>query len=192
MNLDALSDLVLAAVVLFLAWRDGPLRPGVALGLGLIGAAALVGVARYSGLEWALGPHRFLSMLGGVLGLPLVAISLRWPQGMIATTFAAASRFALLVGAVGVLLVVGVKLSVWGQVLPAVAALLIAWTAFDDRRIGMLVGAALLLATFAMSVGQFVIPFLNALRQLHYLMALALFLVVSISRKSKVESISTN
>ena len=63
MNPDALSDLVLLAACAASAWRVAVVRAAWRGAMLLLGLAAAMGVLRYSGLEWALGPHRFFSLL---------------------------------------------------------------------------------------------------------------------------------
>ena len=87
MNADALSDLVLLLVCAGIAWRSKSARPAVAVASALIGAAAMLGVLRYSGVPLVWGPHRFASLLaacaaflllqGRRLGPPLVTTAER-------------------------------------------------------------------------------------------------------------------
>ena len=174
---DALSDLLLAFVTLPFAWRLLPRRPGTAGAMLLIGLAALFGVLRYSGLDTALGPHRFFSLVAASGGLPLLAISLRWPDGEVASRGAAAGRFGVLVAGIGVLLVGVAGLAWWSDLVAALSALLIVWAAVPERRIvPLLAGWLLVLGFMASATGKAFAPF-SAVQELHILMAMSLALI---------------
>ena len=106
MNADALSDLVLMLVCASIAWRSRQTRPAVAIATTLIGAAALLGVLRYSGVSMLWGPHRFASLLAACAAFPLLAAGLRWSDGALATRHAAVGRFVVVWGGVGIALTV--------------------------------------------------------------------------------------
>lgn len=177
MNGDALSDLLLAIVGLFFAWRLMPQRPGLAIGMGLIGFAAGLGVLRFSGIDAMLGPHRFASLLAGCAGLPLLAASLRWPDDSLATRVNAAAYFAMIIGALGVVLVVVVQFSGWAQLVPAASALLILMTALQQRHAVAILGSTLLIGSFVVSALGLVAGPLNSIQLLHLLMACGLALL---------------
>jgi hypothetical protein len=132
MNPDALSDLVLLLVCAAVLWFHLRQRPAVAMAAGLIGLAACLGVLRYSGWAEMLGPHRFTSLLAACAAFPLLASGLRWPDAPLATRGAAVGRFVLVVGGVGIVLTLA-GLALWSQVVPGVCALVIAWTAVQQR-----------------------------------------------------------
>lgn len=169
MNGVALSDLLLALVTLTLAWRLGARRPGIAIAFLLIGVAAACGVLRFMDVPQALGPHRFLSLLGACAAVPLLAASLRWPDGASAQRAAAAARFVVLAGGIGVLATVA-GLALWGDAAAALSALVIAASALQSRRaLAIAAGAALIVAFAAGAIG--------AMAQLHMLMALSFALM---------------
>jgi hypothetical protein len=177
MNGDALSDLLLALVTLPLAWRLGGRRPGMSTAFLLIGVAAVLGVPRYMGVPQALGPHRFFSLLGACAALPLLAASLRWPDGASARRAAAAGRFAVLAGGIGVLLVAVIGLPAWSDAAAAGSALAIAASALQARRPLAIAASVALVAGFAASAGGAVLAPFDAVQQLHILMALSLALM---------------
>lgn len=179
MNGDAASDALLAGVSLWFAWRLGAARPGFALGLGLIGFAALLGTSSYLGIAAARGPHAFASIVAASAGLPLLAVSSRWPDGITATRMTAAARFALFAGGLGVLLVGILHVALWSQVVPAVAALVLLAAALRSGRWRAMAGAAILAASFALSVLGWSLPPLNGIQQLHVLMSAALALLAA-------------
>ena len=96
MNPDALSDLVLLAACAASAWRVAVGRAAWRGAMLLLGLAAAMGVLRYSGLEWALGPHRFFSLLAACVAFWLMVAALRWPQAPLARQATAVGRFVLL------------------------------------------------------------------------------------------------
>ena len=184
MNGDAASDALLAAVSLWLAWRVLAVRPGFALGSGLIGFAALLGTLEYLGFATARGPHAFTSIVAACAGLPLLAISLQWPQGITVTRMTAAARFAVFAGGFGILLVGILQAALWAQLVPAASALLILFAALRSGRPLALAGALVLAASFVMSVLGWALPPLNGIQQLHVLMAIALSLLAAGSRQN--------
>lgn len=177
MNGDALSDLLLAGVGLFFAWRLMTQRPGLAIGMGLVGLAAGFGVLRFSGFEVMLGPHRFASLLAGCAGLPLIAASIRWPGESLATRVSAAAYFAMIVGALGVVLVAVAQFHWWSQLVPAACALLLLLTALQRRFPLAILGSGLLIGGFIVSVTGFVVAPLNSIQLLHILLASGLGLL---------------
>lgn len=180
MNLDALSDLVLLLVCVGIAVPAYRARPGVAIALGLVGLAAAFGVLRFSGVGVLLGPHRFASMLSACAAFPLLAASLRWPDAPTARRTTAASRFVLVWGGVGVALHL-VTGGLWSQVVPGVAALVIVWTALQQRSTASVAGAALLVGSFVVAAlgkpGALYLGLFNSTQALHYLLAAGLLLL---------------
>jgi hypothetical protein len=153
------------------------LRPGFALGSGLIGTASLLGMFSFAGITAAVGPHDFASMLAACVGMPLLAISLCWSDSVIATRFTAAGRFFLVVSAISVVLVPILQFSLWSSIAAALSALLIWFAAFRSRMPTAIAGSTLLIACFALSVGNWTLAPLNADQQLHALMAASLALL---------------
>ena len=185
MNADALSDAILAAVCIYIAVRYGRELPGLALAVGLIALAAMVGVARFSGWDNFLGPHRFTSLLAACAAFPLLALVLRWLDAPSATRLTAAGRFALIVGGVGVAATT-LGMTLWGMVLPGASAVLITWTMLQRRKWSGLAGAAALLAGFGVAaMGQAADNYLgvfNNIQFLHYSLAVALLLLANSTR----------
>ena len=180
MNPDALSDLVLLLVCATVAWRDRRTRPAIAVGAGLIGLAALLGVLRFSGVAMVYGPHRFFSLLAACVAFTLLAAGLRWPDAAIARRAAAVGRCVVVVGGVGVALtVMGVGL--WSQIVPGLSALVIVWTALQQRRAPAIVGALLLVGSFVVAAtgkpGMLYLNYFNSTQVLHYLLAAGIALL---------------
>ncbi|MES2129147.1 MAG: hypothetical protein V4463_17915 [Pseudomonadota bacterium] len=177
MSGNAWSDLLLALVTLPLAWRLRAGRPGVAGAFILIGLAAVFGVLRYSGIDMALGPHRFFSLVAACSGLPMLAVSRCWPNGEVASRGAAAGRFGVLAAGIGVLLVGIVGFTLWSDVVAAASALLIVWAAVPAcRALPLLAGWLLVVSFMASATGIAFAPF-TAVQELHILMAISLALI---------------
>lgn len=180
MNADALSDLVLLVVCAGVVWRNRSARPAVAVASALIGAAALLGVLRFSGVPLVWGPHRFASLLAACAAFPMLAAGLRWADGALATRYAAVGRFVVVWGGVGVALTaLGVNL--WRDVVPGLSALLIVVTVVQQRSAVGTLGALLLVGSFVVAatgkpdtlyLNQF-----NSTQALHYLLAAGLLLL---------------
>lgn len=145
MNPAAASDLLLALVCGLVIWRLRGDRPGIAVAVGLIGLAALLGSVRLSGVGALLGVHRFASLVSAAAGFPLLAFALRWPEDPMAARWAGAGRFALITGGLGVAITLTL-LPLWGQGAALLATLLILVTMLAARNRRGLAGALALLA----------------------------------------------
>ena len=180
MNADALSDLVLLLVCAVVAWRDLRTRPAVAVGAGLIGFAALLGVVRFSGVAMLYGPHRFFSLLSACAAFSLLAAGLRWPDAAIAKRAAAVGRFVVVVGGFGVAVTV-MGGSLWSQIVPGLSALVIVWTALQQRSALAILGALLLVGSFVVAAtgkpGTVYLDYFNSTQALHYLLAAGIALL---------------
>jgi hypothetical protein len=176
MNADALSDLVLMLACAGSAWFFGAGRPAWRGGMLFLGLAAACGVLRFSGVEWALGPHRFMSLLAACVAFLLMLAALRWPQAPLAQRSTAVGRFVVLVGGTGVA-ISQMGLPLWSQVVPAISALAIAWTLLQRRSALGVLGSVALIASFAVAalVGAdaVVAAMFNKTQALHYLLAVA-------------------
>lgn len=180
MNADALSDLVLLLVCAAVVWRNLHTRPAIAVGVGLIGVAAMLGVLRFSGVAMVYGPHRFFSLLSACAAFTLLAAGLRWPDAAIAKRPAAVGRFVVLVGGVGVALTV-MGFGLWSQLVPGASAILIVWTALQHRSASAIAGALLLVGSFVVAAsgksGTMYLGYFNSTQALHYLLAAGIALL---------------
>ena len=79
MNLDALSDLVLAAMCCWLFMQQRALRPGVAVAVLVIGISASIGTLRFAGMDALLGLHRFATLFTSCVAFTLLWVALAWP-----------------------------------------------------------------------------------------------------------------
>ena len=180
MNPDALSDLVLLAACAASAWWVAVGRAAWRGAMLLLGLAAAIGVLRYSGLEWALGPHRFFSLLAACVAFWLMVAALRWPQAPLARQATAVGRFVVLLGGLGIA-ASQVGAAWWAQVVPGLSALVLAWTMVQQRSALGILGSVALVASFVVAalaapdvqlLGMF-----NKTQSLHYLLALAVLLL---------------
>lgn len=186
MNGDALSDLVLLLACAGSWWYVGAGRPAWRGAMLLLGLAAAFGVLRFSAVEWALGPHRFASLLAACAAFPLMLTALRWSRGPLALRPTAVGRFVVLAGGVGVALT-QVVTPLWSQLVPGLSALAIAWTVWQHRSLGGMVFGTVLLASFAvaalMPADALVGGMFNRTQAFHCLLAVAVAgLGLSLSR----------
>ena len=145
MNSLAISDAVLTATACWVALGPARALPGMRLGCLLIGAAALAGSLRFSGL-YSLPPlHEFLSMLAAVSALPLLAIAVAWPTSAVSTTRQFAWVFFAGSAALGVLIVSVGGLRAGADIV-AVLSVLTLLAASLRRKEWLGVGAAVCLA----------------------------------------------
>ena len=198
MTWDAFSDVVLFAVCAWIAWgallqskQTSPTHAGFHAGFGLaavlIGFAALLGVIKFSSFTDASalvkGAHLFASMLASVAAFPILAFSLANPRSAIATRFAGAWWLTFVLAGFGVAVVV-LGFKPWAQIVPAVCALWIGYTAVlqkHPRKIMRLCGWLSLLACFAanllISPSVLLAGVLSKVQLFHYFFALALWLL---------------
>ena len=177
MNYDLLSELLLCAVALFITWRELKTRPGIAVATLLRGVAALLGALIFAGISQAHGPLEFVSLLAGSAALPLLALSLGWPDGALASRIRASVSFFLVASALCLWMVEVLQLAPWRLCIPALASLVILFGAIRSKRPAAMLGALVLLLCFTLSLLQIAIEPLNSDQQLHVLMALALLLL---------------
>ena len=173
----AVSDGVLALACIVIVVRAAKTRPGVALACGAIGAAAILGVLRFSGVAEATGAHRFLSLIGSTAALPLRAASLVWPDIKAGKTVRGAALSLLIGSAIGIALVAGAGFALWGQVVPAASALVILVCAIAKRAVRPIAGAVMLVATFGLVAANLTFAGFAPIEILHYGMTVALLLL---------------
>jgi hypothetical protein len=120
------------------------------------------------------------SLLAACAAFPLLASGLRWPDAPLATRGAAVGRFVLVVGGVGIVLTLA-GLALWSQVVPGVCALVIAWTAVQQRNTWGLAGTLALLGSFVVAAtgkaDSNYLGLFNNVQLMHYSLALALALL---------------
>ena len=186
MNLDALSDLVLAAMCCWLFMPQRALRPGVAVAVLVIGISASIGTLRFAGMDALLGLHRFATLFTSCVAFTLLWVALAWPKEPLATRLAAAARFTVLFGALGVGLT-QLGLAWWSKLVPGVCALCLLVTMLRPFNARGAVGAILLCASFAAVLlvkdGETLLGFLSRAQILHVLLTAALFALVSAPRR---------
>jgi hypothetical protein len=176
-NGDAISDLVLVLVCVLLLLRNARLRPGIAYACAGVGCAAATGVLHLSGFAAASGPHRFFTLMASCTALPLLADAMIWPNGEPARTRRGAALFLFMSSLVAIVLVIGLKLALWLQIVPGLAALGILYGSLQNRRPPAIVGALILVASFGMLVLGVPLRPLSQAELLHYAMAVALLLI---------------
>lgn len=177
MNGNAASEVLLAGVALSMAWRLDRARPGIAIGVGLIGLAALLGALRYAGLGIARAPHDFASLAAASAGLPLLAASLQWPRTACAARPAGAAAFAVAATALGMVMVGVLPPRWWWQAVPAAAVLLMCAATLKRGNAAQVAAALLLAAAFVSNAAGWTLAPLNGLQQLHVLMSMSLLLL---------------
>ena len=148
-----------------------------ALACAAIATAALVGVARFSGVAEAAGAHKFLSLIGSTAALPLLAAAIAWPDCKAAKTGRGASLAILVGSALGIAIVAGAGFDLWGQIVPAASALVILGGTIRDHAWRPMAGAILLAATFGVVTAKLNIAGLAPIEILHYGMAAAVLLL---------------
>lgn len=142
MNWQAGLDGLLAAVAIWVAIGPARALPALRLGVVLLGAAAVLGTLRFSGILPLPALHQFLSLLGAGAGLPLLALAVTRPTGRVARE----TRYAWVLGVCAsvlcVLLVVVGGFKLWSSICAFASALAILGVC-ARRRDGLAAGAGL-------------------------------------------------
>lgn len=175
---DAISDLVLLLACVVAAWHCGRRRPGLVAALTSIALAAAVGVARFSAVDAATGPHAFFSLIATVAAVPLLAAVLYWPNGLLATHPRAAALWLIFTGAFGVVLIAATNWHWYAELVPAVSLLLLLAAIWRQPSRLRWAGVALLMAGFLVHATQGSVAGFSAVQGLHYAMAAGLPLLV--------------
>jgi len=174
MTPEGFTDLLLALTCLLLAWHLRRRSAGLQVALLVIGMAAGLGVARFEGADWALGPHRFAVIVAGTAALPLLAWSLRWPGSLPATQPRAACITIVFGGALGVILAGLSGITFWPLLCQAMALAGLVAAAWHRRHPRLVVGVLLLLGAGGVQVSGGVFAGLPATALLHLLLAAGL------------------
>lgn len=174
MNWQAIFDGLLALAAAWVVLGPGRQLPALNLACLLLGSAAVLGTLRFSGLLPLPPLHQFLSLLGAGAGLPLLAMALAAPAGVVANQRRYTWIFGVVAAVLCVLLgvVAGVKL--WGPVCAMASALLIAAAAVRrGDRLALGAGICMVLA-FVAFAGQLRVGPLQPGEFLHIGLALAM------------------
>jgi hypothetical protein len=162
MNSLAITDGLLLVVTVYLALQRH-LPIALRLACGVFGAAALLGVLRFSGVYPLPSWHQFASMLGAASAFPLLAVVVLWPDSLAARN----TRFAWIVlcitAVIGVIVVgVGQK-RIYSDALALLSLLAVCITLVRTRQWlgalgGILMLAALVLFALKISAGSLLVP----------------------------------
>ena len=178
MNSLALSDGVLLIAALVIIMKPSA-STGLRLSAAVFGAAALLGVLRFSTLLPLPGMHSFFSGLGASAAYPLLAAAFLWPDSAVAQSWRFASIFLIIAGAFG-LIASALEFSLWGNILAMFAVIALLLRSMKDRDIMAAMGSGSLLAALLLFSSQFSLP--PALQPgdfLHLFMALGLTLMAT-------------
>lgn len=171
MTPEGATDLVLALTCAALVWRKFRQSPGLAAALVALGLAASLGVARFGGAAWAIGPHQFFVLVTSTAAIPLMAWCLRWPESLPSLQPRAACLALLFGGAGGVIIVGLLGFKPWSLVCLLFAVALLVAAAWQRRQPAFALGTLLLIATGVVQATQPVVAGLPAVALLHLLLA---------------------
>jgi hypothetical protein len=178
MSFDFLSELLLTGVTLSIGWRNVRSRPGIALAVAVIAAAAVLGAAVYAGDTEFKAAHDLLTDLAACAALPLLAASLQWTRSKLAIRLSIATLFLMIAGMIALILIRAIGWTFWGQVAPALSAMLIFYTALmttiSARQIAPITGATVLVLCFVLNLMQLNFYPMDGAQQLHVLLSIAL------------------
>lgn len=154
MNAAAGWDALLVLCAFALAWQAGRRAPAIRLGGALLAFAAALGSLRFSGLLPLPTLHQLASALGAAVALPLLATTVVWPAGVVATQRRYAWITAVVAASVCVLVVVVAGWRPWSSAWALGSVLVMLGASTRRRQWWGLVSALCLLAGFAAFLGQ--------------------------------------
>lgn len=181
MTPEGATDLVLALTCAILAWRKYPQSAGLGVAVGAVGVAAGLGVARFGGAAWAVGPHQFMVLVASNAAIPLLAWCLRWPDSLPSQQPRAASLALLFGGAGGVILVGLLGHKVWGLLCLLFAVYLLVSAAWQRRQPAFALGTCFLLGTGVVQATQPSVAGLPPVAVLHLLLTAGIALATASS-----------
>jgi len=171
----AYTDGLLALVCLWLLSRAS-LPLGVRIAAGTLGAAAVLGVLRFSGLYPVPQWHQFVSMLGACAAFPLLAVAVLWPDAAATRQLKFASIFFIGMAVLGVLAVGVVQKRVLVDALTVISVVAMLISLARGGRWPTALTTALMLAGLLLFASKAtLVPGLVAGDLLHIGMAIGLF-----------------
>jgi hypothetical protein len=185
MNSLAITDALLALVAFGIVVK-GESSLAFRLGVGILGAAALLGMLKFSRLLPLPELHLSASLLSQAAGFPLIAVAVLWPtcaesQKLKALGFS----FILLIGIV-VVVVEALAITAYTQLIATTALLAICIMALLRRQGLTLLGGATLLLGFILFASKIqLVSFLQPGDYLHICLAIGLLLLAKIDIKVK-------
>lgn len=149
MNTAALFDGLLALAAFGLVAQHGRRVTAVAIAGCVLGGAAALGSLRFAEILVLPGLHQFTSALGATVALPLLALVVLFPMGVLARTRRFSWIFAVVAGASCVLVVVVAGVKLWPSAWALGSAVLMLGVALRRRQGWGVASALCLLAGFA-------------------------------------------
>ena len=157
MNSLAISDGLLFLVACYFALQ---IRVPVAFRLGsaILGAAAVLGVLRFSGLLPLPQLHSFFSALGASSAFVLISASVMWPTRIVSTKVKYASILLIISAAFGLIMVTGFGFVIFGQLMAFLSVLLLAVSSIINKRTDCFFGSLTFAVGFLLFVMKYDIP----------------------------------
>jgi hypothetical protein len=157
MNSLAISDSFLFLVATYFALQS-KIPIAFRLGAAVLGAAAILGVLRFSELLPLPQLHSFFSALGASSAFLLIGVSVIWPTRLVSVKAKYASILLIVSAALGLVMVTGFGFAIFGQLIAFLSVLLIVVSALRNRRIYSLFGALALASGFILFVMKYSVP----------------------------------
>ena len=157
MNNLAISDSFLFLVATYFALQS-KIPIAFRLGAAVLGAAAILGVLRFSELLPLPQLHSFFSALGASSAFLLIGVSVIWPARLVSVKAKYASILLIVSAALGLIMVTGFGFVIFGKLIALLSVLLIVVSALRNRRIYSLFGALALASGFILFVMKYSVP----------------------------------
>jgi hypothetical protein len=156
-NSLAISDGLLFLVACYFALQ---VRMPIAFRLGsaILGAAAILGALRFSGLLPLPQMHDFFSTLGASSAFALVSASVIWPNQIVSLKAKYASILFIISAALGLIMVVGFEFVIFGQLMAFLSVFLVAISSLKNKRIDGFLGALVMATGFLLFTMEYAIP----------------------------------
>ena len=185
MNSLAITDSLLLLVTIIIV-ASAKHSPSLRFSAAVFGAAALLGVLRFTGLLPLPQMHSFFSGLGATAAYPLLAATLIWSGSVVAQHWRFASIFFVIAGAFG-LVASALEFTFWGNLVALVSVAALVVHAVIAKDVQALLGGSALLAALILFASKVALPpYLQPGDFLHVFMALGLILL---SRRARLAAV---
>lgn len=150
----AYTDGLLALVCVWVLTRAS-LPLALRMAAAILGAAAVLGVLRFSGL-YPLPPwHQFASLMGASVAFPLLAVTLAWPDSAVAQRLKFTVIFSIAMGVLGLLLVALGQKRMLLDLLTVVSVLALLGVSAKRKWWGTALASAIMLAGLLLFAAKF-------------------------------------
>jgi len=185
MNSLVITEAVLLIAAFTVAWQTAKKFKALGLASVLIGLAALLGLLKYSKILPLPELHQLMAVLSSTVALPLLAITVTWPEGRISRSIRYMAIFSFIAAFLGVMLVTLGGYEHWRTVCALCAVLTIIGVSVFRKQWMLLAAGLFLLFGLITLTKKLNFAGLLAADWMHLFLAVVLVLLGMHFRKSK-------